>query len=375
MIDVSNHTDRRSAIRSGVLGTAALLAGPVAAMQASVAHAADTRRSGPIGTPLGCAVQRSLLTDPAYCAAIIRECDMVVTEDALKWDHLRPTRQSFDFADADAIVRFARDAGLGVRGHALVFHGQVPDWLDRLGSKAEAEAEMRGHIATVVGHYRGSIRSWDVVNEFTDDRPEVGSGLRPTIWKRLIGNGYIEMALRTAAEADPSAQLVLSDYFLEYMGEHYDARRAVMLRVVRDLLARGAPVHAVGMHGHLFPNRTVDRAAVARFVSDLRSLGVTVLVTELDVIDQSLPANLRHRDRLAAQQAFELLDAVAEGGGADAILTWGIRDRDSWTRYHWPRPDGLPTRALPFDDEFQPKPLHLVLQHFRRRVVSAAPPK
>jgi endo-1,4-beta-xylanase len=329
----------------------------------------------PLGTPIGCAVQAELLAqDDAYRQAIIRDCDMVVTEDALKWDRLRPSRGKFDFTEGDAIVRFAQAAGLSVRGHALVFHGQVPPWLDTLRTRAEAEAEMRKHITTVVGHYRGKIASWDVVNEFTDDAPERGTGLRNTIWRRLIGDGYIEMALRAAAEADPEAQLLLSDYFLEFEGEHYDYRREVMLRTAQGMVSRGVPLHGVGMQGHLYSDRVVDRAAVARFVTGLRALGLVLVVTELDVIDQTFPADLRQRDELVAQQAFRLLDAIAEGGGAHAVLTWGLRDRDSWTRWHKPRADGLPTRSLPLDDDLKPKPLHDVIQHFRRRVAKSTSP-
>lgn len=357
--------DRRAILGGGILTAAAGgLPHPVGAT--------ETGRTGrPI--PLGCAVQRRLLGDPAYRAAIVAHFDMVVTEDALKWERLRPNPRDFDFADSDAIVAFAKGAGLSIRGHALVFHGQVPPWLDGMSTRAEAEEDMRRAIATVVGRYRGVIRSWDVVNEFTDDRPEVGTGLRRTIWERLIGDDYIAIALRAAAEADPSAQLVLSDYFLEYKGAHYDARRAVMLRVVRDLVRRGVPIHAVGMQGHLYGDRVVDRVAVRKFVADLKALGIELVVTELDIVDQAYPADIDQRDRLAAYQAFELLDAVTEGGGAQSILTWGVHDGNSWTSWHKPRPDGLPTRPLALDTSFRPKPLMHVLQHFRRRVAAQAP--
>ncbi len=362
--------DRRMALRGAALGAGL-------AMEPALAGAAARPKAAPmpLGTPVGCAVQADLLAnDGEYRQAIIRDCDMVVTEDALKWDRLRPSRGKFDFTEGDAIVSFAQAAGLAVRGHALVFHGQVPPWLDTMRSRAEAEAEMRKHITTVVGHYRGKIASWDVVNEFTDDSPERGTGLRDTIWRRLIGNGYIEMALRIAAQADPSAQLVLSDYFLEFQGEHYESRREVMLRTAQAMVTRGVPLHGIGMQGHLYSDRVVDRAAVGRFVAEVRALGLVVLVTELDVIDQTFPADLRQRDDLVAQQAFQLLDAISAAGGADAVLTWGLRDRDSWTRWHKPRPDGLPTRSLPLDDDLKPKPLHHVVQHFRRRVVASSAP-
>ena len=364
---------RGTASRRALLAGAALAIGTAEAARAVPPDPSATRRTGP-GIPLGCAVQRKLLDDPDYRDAITAHFDMVVTEDALKWEHLRPNPRDFDFADCDAIVKFAKGAGLSIRGHALVYHGQTPPWLEEMRTREEAEEDMRRAIATIVGRYRGVIGSWDVVNEFTADAPEIGTGMRRTIWERLIGDDYIAIALRATAEADPSAQLVLSDYFLEYKGAHYDARRAVMLRVVRDLVRRGVPLHAVGMQGHLFADRQVDRAAVAKLTADLRALGIDLLVSELDIIDQAYPAEIETRDRLAAQQAFELLDAVTEGGGAHSLLTWGVSDRASWTSWHMKRADGLPTRPLALDASFRPKPLMHVLQHFRRRVSPAIAP-
>ena len=358
--------DRREFMRSVGLGVAGASLGTASA-------SAAPQRPARQGTPIGCAVQpRWLDGDAEYRDAIRRTCDLVVTEDALKWDHVHPARDSYDFGGADAIVAFAREAGIGVRGHALVFYGQVPPWIDTIASRREAEEEMCRHVTTVVSRYKGVIGSYDVVNEFTDDKPEVGLGLRPTLWMRLIGQDYIELAFRTAAAADPAAQLVLSDYFLEYEGAHYDARRAVMLRTVRRLVSRGVPIHAVGIQGHMYADRKVDRPALARFTADLRKLGVGVIVTELDFVDQAAPADIPQRDAIAAAYAFELLDGLGAGGGALACLTWGITDRYSWTTEHKPRLDGLPTRPLPFDDKFRPKPMADLLQHYRRWITPQA---
>ena len=352
---------RRAALRALALGAGM----PAFAPALAKGVAAPDRFAG---TPVGCAVWRMPLeADAQYRAAIRRYCDLIVPADALKWDKLRPTPDVFDFADADVIVGYARANGLGLRGHCLVWHEQVPAWLDRMTSRAEAEGVLREHIARVVGRYRGVIPVWDVVNELVDNmHPGEGDGLRQTLWLRLIGPGYIEMALRAAAAADPAAKLVLNEYFLEIAGPEGDARRAVMLRVVRQLLDRGAPLHAVGVQGHLYAERPIDRGALARFVKTVRALGLDVIVTELDFVDQKAPADPAVRDAMAASFAFECLDAVWEGGGASAILTWGITDAYGWTDDHRPRPDGLPTRPLPLDRQYRPKPLLDVVQHFRR---------
>ncbi|MGL4287212.1 MAG: endo-1,4-beta-xylanase, partial [Phreatobacter sp.] len=116
--------------------------------------------------PFGAALRDGPLAgEPDYRAAIVRHCRQVVGEGGLKWFDLRPSRDRFVFDQADKQLAFAAENGMDLRGHTLVWYGAMPDWTKTIASAAEAERELVRHIETVVGRYRGRIKSWDVVNE------------------------------------------------------------------------------------------------------------------------------------------------------------------------------------------------------------------
>jgi endo-1,4-beta-xylanase len=140
------------------------------------------------GVLIGAAVRPAQLSEHAYASALAREFNMVEPEDALKWDVVHPERESFDFSQADQIVDFATRRDMKVRGHTLVWHRQNPKWLTEGKYTSSDLAEiLEKHIKAVVGHYRGKIFAWDVVNEAFD---ELHPGqLRSTIWRDQPGIG------------------------------------------------------------------------------------------------------------------------------------------------------------------------------------------
>ncbi len=284
----------------------------------------------------------------------------------MKWPDVRPSRAEYRFEKADAIVDFARINNIKVRGHTLAWYGGMPAWTEDIGGRAEAERELVTHIESVVGRYRGIIPSWDVVNEPIEDSPKAGKVLRPSVWTKHLGPDYLPIALRAAAGADPLAQLVLNEYDIEFKGPRFSARRRALLQLLRQLRDSGAPLHALGLQAHLFADREIDREGLQSFLSDVKAMGLDILVTELDVVDYELPGDVVERDALVAGTASKFLQAVFEVVRPKVILTWGLSDRYTWVPTYFKREDGMPNRPLPFDAEFKPKPLFAVIEEFRR---------
>ncbi len=346
---------RRQMIAGGLAGTGLLAAGP-SVRAATSAHAV-----------YGAAVRvEALANDPAYADALAARCRTIVAESALKWPAIRPKRETFDFADADRIAAFARRRGLGLRGHTLAWYGGMPAWTDAITSRAEAERVLTEHIEMVVSRYAGLITSWDVVNEPIADDPASARDLRSFVWSRTLGADYLSIAFRAAAAADPTARLVLNEYDVEFAGGRFTRRRDALLRIARDLLDAGAPLHAIGLQAHLPADRTIDREGLQGFLREIRAMKLDVIVTELDVIDATLPGSVEARDRRVAEMARTFLSTVSEVLPPSAILTWGISDRYTWVPMYFARSDGLPNRPLPLDADMRPKPLMAVIERFTR---------
>ena len=318
--------------------------------------------------PYGAAVRSDVLaSDLPYRNAVIANCQMVVPESELKWLELRPTPNEYRFEKADAIIDFARQNAIEVRGHTLAWYGALPPWTEAIATHAEAERELTDHIETVVSRYRGAIPSWDVINEPLVDWPENASSLRPSIWARRIGPDYLRLALEAAAAADPDARLVLNEYDIEFTGPRFAARRKALIQLLRSLRDRGVPLHAVGLQAHLFADRTIDRDGLQALLAEIKALKLEVWVTELDVIDYELPGRIGERDTMVAGVASRFLDAVCEVVRPKAILTWGLSDRYTWVPIYFKRRDGMPNRPLPLDAELKRKPLFDVIDDFRRK--------
>ena len=318
--------------------------------------------------PYGACVRIDVLPqDPGYRTALQAYCRQITSEGDLFWGPLRPARDQFRFEKADAVLAFAEANGMTMRGHTLIWYGTMPDWTNDIASAAEAEHEMMVHIERVMSRYRGKIKTWHVVNEAIDD-PKTGvPGLRPNIWLKNLGETYIDKAFRIAHRADPTAELLINEYDVECADETSPNKREALRRLVHNLLDRGVPLHGIGLQGHIKGKYEIDRDGVFNFASEMQSLGLTVHITELDVIDNDLPAPIPVRDAIVAARAHDFIEPIFAAVRPSFIGTWGITDRYTWVPTWFKRKDGMPNRPLPLDENYQRKPLWNVIDYFCSR--------
>ena len=308
------------------------------------------------GLLYGSAASNDPLQDPEFAKLFVSQCAIVVPEGALKWRPLRPTQSSFNFRDSDWLLDFAQSHKLLVRGHTLVWHQSIPDWFETYVNATNAQAVLVEHIRTVVGRYSGKLHSWDVVNEVLEPNDERLDGLRKKPWLSLLGPDYIDLAFRTARAADPKALLVWNENLLDGDNSYSARKRTALLQWVTRLRKTGVPIDAIGVQGHLRGDEPIASAALAELVADIGQMGLKVLVTELDVRDPHLPADVSTRDKLVAATYKEFLSTVLQQKCVVAVLTWGLSDKYTWLSSYAPRADKLPVRPLPFDANLQPTP-------------------
>jgi endo-1,4-beta-xylanase len=321
---------------------------------------AAAQRSGML---VGTAARPAQLTEAAYAATLAREFNMLEPEDAMKWEVLRPDRQSFDFSQADRLVDFAARHNIQVRGHTLVWHQQNPVWLTKGQFTPDQLAKLlETHVKTVIGHYRGKVFAWDVVNEAFDE--QTPGKLRDTIWYDrpgigLAGSGtaYLERCFRWAHEADPQALLFYNEAEAETLGPKSDAIYAM----VQEFRKRGVPIDGVGFQMHI-SNLRPDTASISANIGRFTGLGVQVHITEMDVsIPVDAHGNARPEDLQRQAVIYrEVAAACLSHPGCTAIQTWGFTDKYSWIGSHSKKTRGA---ALPFDRSYLPKPAYQALRN------------
>jgi endo-1,4-beta-xylanase len=321
-----------------------------------------------------CLALKYFVQSPAYQQLFVEQCDIATPELHMKWSSLSSQPGVYDFQTADNFVAFCAGNLIEVRGHTLVWHDALPSWVVSRLTPATGQAIMTDHIHKVAGHFAGKLYSWDVVNEVLDPGSHRPDGLRDTPWLQNCGVDYVEMAFRAAAAADPKAMLVWNENYLEVSNGFGRPKRTAMLDLLDKMLARGVPIHAIGIEAHL----RGDQAAILgdqsyeAFLADLARRGMKIFITELDIQDVALPGDPGARDKAVADLYGKFLSASLRQPAVKGIVTWGLADCFTWIAGYRPRKDGLPVRPLPFDANCQPKAAYYAMVETLRAAPSRA---
>jgi endo-1,4-beta-xylanase len=297
----------------------------------------------------------------------------VTPENAMKWERIHPMPGKYDFAVADSIVKFALAHKMFVIGHVLVWHSQTPDWVfqDSLGNPLTRDAlisRMKEHIFTVVGHFKGRVKGWDVLNEaFNED-----GSLRKTKWLEIIGKDYIRLAFEFANAADPGAELYYNDY-----NNELPVKRDGIIPIIKELREKGVKIDGMGIQGHWHLD-SPELSVIDESISKYASLGLKVMITEMEVNVLPTPPEVYGADVSQQARYLETLNPYPAGlpdsvsnrlaqrysdlfrvlmkhkEAVTRVTFWGVHDGYSW-KNDWPI-KGRTNYPLLYDRNYKPKP-------------------
>lgn len=276
-------------------------------------------------------------TNDARTRLIKDNFNMVVAENDMKFENIEPSQNYFNFSSGDKLANFAQQNNMYMRGHTLAWHQQVAQWVssdgkknDKNWTKEQLLAILENHILKVVGHYKGKVKEWDVVNECLDDDQSIvrtnpsGYKLRQqSVWASVIGEEFIDSAFVWAHQADPDAKLILNDYDNETMGQ---AKAQAFYNLAKRLLNDGRPIHGVGFQCHLDAGK-IDHNLIFANLARYYDTGLTCSITELDLgIDDLREESLQQQ----ARDYKKILDTAASLPHCRSVLIWGLTDDMSW---------------------------------------------
>jgi endo-1,4-beta-xylanase len=338
---------------AGAAGAAAALAGGTSASAAVRSGAASTTgdiaghpdRTAPlrdlaarIGLRFGTALIPQDIETPSYAAIASSQFSVVTPGNGMKWQIVEPEPGVYDWSEADQLVEFAAANKQLVRGHTLVWHNQLPDWLTTGVANGSISTSqlwdlLHNHITTEVSRYRGRIWQWDVCNEFFLDADP--SGLDPNnFWIAALGPDVIPNAFRWAHEADPDALLFYNDYNIG--GEDgTNAKSDAVYAYAQQLLGDGVPIDGIGNQGHLDTQYGWSPQLLQQDLVRYAGLGLKVAITEADVRTfVNNPTDQVPTDNLALfahpYEYSEMLKAALTVPELISFTVWGFTDSDSW---------------------------------------------
>ncbi|KRD44597.1 endo-1,4-beta-xylanase [Cellulomonas sp. Root930] len=352
------HPPRRSALRTAAVALAVTAA--VGATLAIPAQAASTLKdlSTAAGKDIGFALAPARLSESGYKSVADSEFSLVVAENAMKWDATEPSQNSFSYGAGDQVASYAASTGKKLYGHTLVWHSQLPGWVNNLSGTA-LESAMTNHVTNVATHFKGKVVAWDVVNEAFDDN---GGRRSDSPFQQKLGNGYIETAFRAARAADPTAKLCINDYNTDAV----NSKSTAIYNLVKDFKARGVPIDCVGFQSHLIIGQVPS--TMQQNLQRFADLGVDVRITELDIRMQT-PSDATKLATQAAdyKKVFQICLAVTRCQG---VTIWGITDRYSWV------PDTFPGQgaALVWDENYAKKPAYDAIASAFGGITPTTPP-
>lgn len=303
---------------------------------------------------IGVAVNQRNVTNASQSALVKQEFNSMTAENDMKPEPTEPREGEFNWTSADRIANFARQNGIKLRGHCLMWHSQIGKWMyEDNPTKEVFFKRMRNHIHTIVNRYKDVIYCWDVVNEaITDDRNAADPYRQSPLYK-IAGDEFIAKAFEYAREADPKALLFYNDY-----NECDPVKSKRIYEMVKKMKAAGVPIDGIGMQGHYNiygpSEKEVDDA-----IKLYKQVVNHIHVTELDIrINEEMGGQLRFsregqtvsdsiKQHLADQYARVFRVFRNHKDVVKCVTFWNLSDRDSWL--------GARNYPLPFDTEYKPK--------------------
>ena len=299
------------------------------------------------------------------------------------WASHEKERGKWDYESAplsNEIFCWAKDQGMVVKGHPLMWHQVLPDWIkDSKRNVRKIDKDIKKHVKNLIVNYP-EIDHWDLYNEVPGIIwKDEDLGMRR--WQEYKGNKIIDNAFVsgpgyvTEAIVDIAQQYRPDGY---YVINHYQHDDPFYHKQIEFCLENGVDFDAIGIQTHMHSvTQSFSEESLWSALESFRPYGKPIFLSEVSVLSCGIFEDWRGLDvqEKAWQYAMDnrlpipLIEGSPELEQYQAALTrdfytlafshplvesitwWTITDLDPWR--------GMPSGLLTIDG--QPKPVYYVL--------------
>jgi len=228
------------------------------------------------------------------------------------------------------------------------FHlGDIPLQNQTFNSKEEAVVFANNEIDKIIDKYDDNITIATIFNEVN---PGTTDPVYP-LWKKY-GDDFLLEVYRHAREKLPGRKIIVNNSFNDH--NSLDGSTYSYTLELSNLLKANGLIDAVGMQMHQAqsPYGVENPLVVEEAVEVMRSFGLPVYVTELDVNQTYLPGSEQEKLIQQANIFEDVVTTCVRSGVCQMINFWGMMDQDSWYEFAVGEPNA---EACIFDDDGTPK--------------------
>ena len=324
------------------------------------------------GFRLGSCLSFSQMKDQNYLDVLKAHFNSVTMTNEMKAYTLLDERASraaadgmpvMNYAMADAMVGWARNNGIAVRGHTLVWDAYMCDWYFHEGydtKKPYADqdtirARTEYYIHEVITHFEekfpGTVYCWDVVNEaVADSAGEYAPGdarhLRlirsgaDNLFQKYMGDDYVALAFLYARDTVDQLGADIELYYNDYNAFFPDKAAAILALadsvntyVTDDNGGYRRLMDGIGMQGYIGGYGTQQGCLEEGYLDMIRGAilgyaenGLKVQITEMAVRNFEKDQAKKHAEYYAKLfRVFTELNGP-EGNPLNCVAIWALTD-------------------------------------------------
>ncbi|KAJ9175130.1 hypothetical protein P3X46_013712 [Hevea brasiliensis] len=226
--------------------------------------------------PFGCGMNHYIVENVDYQNWFASRFRYATFTNEMKWYSTEKKQGQENYTIADAMVRFAKQNGISIRGHNIFWDDPKyqPDWVKNLSPNDLREAAAK-RINSVVSRYEGQLIAWDVMNE----------NLHFSFYEEKLGEDASAEYFSTAHQLDPGTRLFMNEYntiedCTDEAANPFNYKKR--LEEILSYPGNQGILAGIGVQGH-FSSDQPNLAYMRASLDILATIGLPIWLTEVDV--------------------------------------------------------------------------------------------